>query len=172
MKKAVGEYERIAGAKVNFDKSEDLWLSAWRVSDTLLVPFRWSDGPVRIFGVWFGRDLQLERNWPKVQAKVNASVGIWLSRRLSLKGKAEACTGYVFPLILYRLGVLSLPKVHRLALQRSLSRLLWGGRRPMVRRQVCIQRTHNGSLGMPDMESHWLAERRPDITRKHYIGWG
>ena len=29
----------------------------------------------------------------------------------------------------------------------------------MVRRQVCIQRTHNGGLSMPDLESYWLAER-------------
>ena len=104
-------------------------------------------------------NLQLERNWSEVHAKVNAQVGIWLSRRLSLKGRAEACAAYVFPLILYRLAVLPLPKAHRLALQRSLSRLLWGSARPMVRRQVCIQRTRNGILGMPDLESHWLAER-------------
>ena len=51
VKKAVGEYERIAGAKVNFDKSEGLRLGAWRGNDTLPEPFRWSDGPVRILGV-------------------------------------------------------------------------------------------------------------------------
>ena len=61
--------------------------------------------------------------------------------------------------------VLPLPKAHRLALQRSLSRLLWGGARPMVRRQVCIQRTRNGGLGMPDLESHWLAERLAYLDR-------
>ena len=60
MKKAVGKYERIAGAKVNFDKSEGLRLGALRSSDTFPGPFRWSDGPVRILGVWFGPDLQLE----------------------------------------------------------------------------------------------------------------
>ena len=124
VKKAVSEYERIAGAKVNFDKSEGLRLGAWRGSNTLPGLFRWSDGPVRILGVWFGPDLQLERNWSEIQAKVNAQVGIWLSRRLSLKGRAEACAVYVFPLILYRLAVLPLPKVNRLALQRFLSRLL------------------------------------------------
>ena len=107
--------------------------------------------------VWFRTDLQLERNWSEVQAKVNAQVGIWLSRRLSLKG--TTCTVYVFPLILYRLAVLPQPKARRLALQQSLFRLLWGGRRPMVRRRVCIQRTRNGGLGKPDLESHWLAER-------------
>ena len=51
VKKEVGEYERITGAKVNFDKSEGLRLGAWRGSNTLPEPFRWSDGPVRILGV-------------------------------------------------------------------------------------------------------------------------
>ena len=35
----------------------------------------------------------------------------------------------------------------------------------MVRRQICIQRTRNGSLGMPDLESHWLAERLAYLDR-------
>ena len=91
VKEAVVEYERIAGAKVNFDKSEGLRLGAWMGSNTLPGPFRWSDGPIRILGVWFGPDLQLERNWSEVHAEVNAQVEIWISRRLSLKGRAEAC---------------------------------------------------------------------------------
>ena len=61
VKKAVGEYERIAGAKVNFYKSEGLRLSVWRSSDTLLGPFRWSDGPVCILGVWFPTS-----NWSEI----------------------------------------------------------------------------------------------------------
>ena len=97
VKKAVGEYERIAGAKVNFDKSEGLRLGAWRGSDTLPEPFHWSDRPVRILWVWFIPDLQLERNCSEVQAKMNAKVEIWLSRRLSLKGRAEVCAVYVSP---------------------------------------------------------------------------
>ena len=117
MKKAVGEYERIARAKVNFDKSEGLRLGAWRGSDTIPGPFHWSDGPICILGVWFGPDLQLERNWSEVQAKLNAQVGIWLSRRLSLKSRAKACAVYVFPLILYWLAVLPLPEARRLAQQ-------------------------------------------------------
>ena len=72
---------------------------------------------------------------------------------------------YIFFLILYRLPVLPLPKNHRLALQQSLSKLLWGGGRPMVRRQVCCQHPRNGGLGMPDLENHWFAERLA------FLGW-
>ena len=120
MKKVFGEYEQTAGAKVNFDKSEGFQLGG------VVIPFQ---GPstVCILGVWFEPDLRLERNWSEVQAKVNAQVGIWLSRRLSLKGRVEACAMYVFPLILYQLAVLLLPKTHQLVLQQFLSRLLWEG---------------------------------------------
>ena len=57
VKEAVVKSERIARAKVNFDKSEGLRLGAWRGSNTLPGPFHWSDGPIRILRVWFGPDL-------------------------------------------------------------------------------------------------------------------
>ena len=83
VKKAVSEYERIAGAKVNFDKSEGLRLGAWRGSNTRPGPFRWSVGPVRILGVWFGPDLQLERNW-NTKAPVGSASRFAMSRPSSL----------------------------------------------------------------------------------------
>ena len=46
----------------------------------------------------------------EVRAKVEAQVGTWLRRRLSLKGRAEVCAVHIFPLILYRLSVLPLSK--------------------------------------------------------------
>ena len=159
VKEAVGRYENVVGAKVNFDKSEGLRLGAWRGAIPLPGPFRWSDGPIRIYGVWFGLGLQLERNWSEVRAKIEAQVGTWLRRRLSLKGRVEVCAVYIFPLILYRVSVLLLLKDHQVALIQSLFKLLWKGRSPLVRRQVCCQRPRNRGLGMPDLKSHWLAER-------------
>ena len=152
-------------ANVNFDKSEGLRLGAWKGSVPLPGPFHWSDGPVRILGVWFGPGLQLERNWLEVRAKVEAWVVAWLRRRLSLKGRAEVCAVHIFPLILYRLSVLPLPKDHRAALIQSLFKLLWKGRSPLVRRQVCYQRPRDGGLGMPDLESHRLTERLAYLGR-------
>ena len=150
---------------VNFDKSEGLRFGAWRGSVPLPGPFRWSDVLVRILGVWFGPGLQLERNWLEVRTKVEVQVVAWLRRRLTLKGRAEVCARHIFPLILYRLSELPLPKVHRVALERSLFKLLWKGRSLMVRRQVCYQCPRDGGLGMPDLESHRFAERLAHLGR-------
>ena len=111
--------------------------------------FRRSDGSVHILGVWFESGLQLKRNWSEVRAKVKAQMGTWLRRRLSLKGRAEVCAVYIFPLILYHLSVLPQPESHRVALTQSLSKVIWKGR----------------SLGMPDLESHRLAERLAYLGR-------
>ena len=94
VKKVVKTYEEVAGAKINFDKSEDLRLGAWRGGVPLPGPFRWSDGLTHILRVWFGPSLQLERNWLEVLAKVEAQVDTWLRMCLSLKSRRRCvpCT--------------------------------------------------------------------------------
>ena len=161
VKEAIARYEKVAGSKVNFDKSEGLRLSVWRGAIPLPEPFRWSDEPIRILGVWFGPGLQLKRNWSEVRAKIEAQVTTRLRRLLSFKGRAEVCAVYIFPLILYHLFVIQLPKDHRAVLIQFLFKLLWKGGSPLVRRQVCYQHPRNGRLGMPDLDSHWLTERPP-----------
>ena len=42
LKVAVAKYKQIAGAKINFDKSKGLQLSAWRGGVPLLGPFCWT----------------------------------------------------------------------------------------------------------------------------------
>ena len=96
VKKAVARYEMMAEAKINFDKSEILQLGAWRGCVSLPGPFRWSDGPILILRVWVGTGLQWKRNCWEVKAKVDAQVGMWLRRRLSLKGKVKMCAVYIF----------------------------------------------------------------------------
>ena len=87
------------------------------------------------------------------------------SKAVVLKGQSRGVHRLHLPLILYRLSVLPLLKNHQLVLQRSLSKLLWGGARLMVHRQVCYQHPRNGGLGMPDLENHWFNERLA------YLGW-
>ena len=106
-----------------------------------------------------GSDQQLERNWLEVRAQVEVHVVVWLRRWFFLKGRAEVCAVYLFPLIFCRLSVLPLPKDHRVALERSLFKLFWKSTSPMVRRQVCYERPRDGDLGMPGLESHRLVER-------------
>ena len=118
--------------------------------------------PIRILG-------GVVRARPSAAAKLVAGTGRcageYFRRRLSLKGMAEVCAVYIYPLILYDFPVLPLPRGHWVTLKQSLSKLLWKGRSPMARRQIYYQRPRNGGLRMPDLESHWLTERLAYLDR-------
>lgn len=61
-----------------------------------------------ILGVSFGPDLQLEKNWLEVRAKVGAVVRTWLWMWLFLKGRAKVCSRDIFLPIVYRMTVFPL----------------------------------------------------------------
>ena len=102
--KEIGRYEAVTGAKINCEKSVGFRLGSWK-GCTLPDSFIWKDGPCKILGVWFGPDLQLEKNWSEVLEKVVAATELWLRWRLSLKGRAEVCCSHIYSLVVYRLSV-------------------------------------------------------------------
>ena len=153
----------------------------WQVPRPVLIRAKvcgWVPGevayPRRILELWFGPGLQLERNWSEVRAKVEAYVGTWLRRRLSLKGRAEVCALYIFPLILYHLFVLHLPRCHRVTLKQFLSKLLWKDRSPMARRQVYHQHPRNGvsrDAGSGEPLARWkTGQTEPILVEGHGVG--
>ena len=160
---------KLTGAEINCTKSEGLLLGKWRRQRSNAPPpnffFKWSNGPIEILGFWVGPDLQVERNWSAVSTKVAAAVWIWSRRKLSVKGRAQACSMYVFPIILYYLSILPLPGRILSGLTRSLFRVLWRWGHPHVRRETCIQRLVHGGLGMPCLKAHRDAERLSFLSR-------
>ena len=129
--KEIGRYEAVTGAKINREKSVGLRLGSWK-GCALPGPFIWKDGPCKILGVWFGPDLQLEKNWSEVLNKVVAATELWLCRRLSLKGRAEVCSSHIYSLAVYRLSVLPIPPTILFKLERILFQFLWAKRHPLV----------------------------------------
>ena len=150
--KEIGRYEAVTGAKINRDKSVGLRLGSWK-GCALPGPFIWKDGPCKILGVWFGPDLQLEKNWSEVLEKVVAATELWLRRRLSLKGRAEVCCSHIYSLAVYRLSVLPIPATILFKLERILFRFLWAERHPLVRREICFLHPSEGGLGVPNVEA-------------------
>ena len=149
--KEIGRYEAVTGAKINREKSVGLRLGSWK-GCVLPGPFIWKDGPCKILGVCFGPDLQLEKNWSEVLDKVVAATELWLRRRLSLKGRAEVCSSYIYSLAVYLLSVLPIPATILFKLERILFQFLWAKRHPLVRREICYLHPSEGGLGVPNVE--------------------
>ena len=175
---AVDQFNRVTGAQINRDKSHGLRLGRWR-RDNVRLPnaFDWTDGPIKILGIWVGPDVQHDKNWTETLARVIAAARGWSNRRLSLKGRAEACIQHVFPIILYKLSVLPCSKKIVLAFENLLASILWGYvKRYRTSRDICHQRLIHGGLGTPSIQSHLDACRLAFLGRAtnehHETFWG
>ena len=106
------EYQQVTGACINRDKSVGLQLGNWRGRPTPASGefCRWTEGPVKLLGVWFGPDLQVDRNWDEVASRVASLTQKWAERKLSLKGRAEVANAYIASVVYYRLTVVPCPK--------------------------------------------------------------
>ena len=82
----------VSGLRLNRKKAESLWIGTKAISDFQLLPekgFKWSRNKVKALGVWLStdRDITISQNYNDKLEKINAILGCWKFRRLSLLGK-------------------------------------------------------------------------------------
>lgn len=102
-----------------------------------IVVRRWTNGPVKILGIWLGPALQLV-NWSEVLSKMALLTQTW-SAQLSLKGRTKIANVFIASIITYHLAVVSYSHLWLNKLERMLFCFLWIGRGPLVGRSICCQ---------------------------------
>ena len=51
-----GKYERGTGAKINFEKTEGLWLGSWKQRTDKPFNLDWKSSKVKCLGIWTGNE--------------------------------------------------------------------------------------------------------------------
>ena len=82
-------YESGSSAKLNYSKTEVMWLGAWRACPGTPLGLTWVT-KMKILGVWYTNGLTNvdQDNWQAKLNKLKNNLNLWKSRSLSLVGKA------------------------------------------------------------------------------------
>lgn len=64
---------------------------------------RWIEGPLKLLGVYFGPNLQIDNIKSDVRSKLTVSVEPDFEQKLSLLGLVDVFRVYIAPVIIYRL---------------------------------------------------------------------
>ena len=86
------KFKKFSGLSVNFNKTVAFVLGPLRDTDPkfyTLKPLFWSDGPVKMLGVYIHPDWNImhRENFEKTLEKMEATLNIWCNRSLSIPGK-------------------------------------------------------------------------------------
>ena len=108
-------FASISGLKVNYDKTEALWIGSRKGSQTIFPSGKailWAEEKVYALGVWLltSIDKRLEANFMEKTIKLKSILNSWSARRLTLLVKITIIKSLAVSQIVYLLSALPAPQ--------------------------------------------------------------
>ena len=151
-------FSNISGLKVNYDKTEALWIGALRKNPKTYFPNRpiqWSNSKVKALGISFSANIpDIARvNYKEKLEKIKNVLNNWQFRRLTLLGKITVIKSLAVSQLVYVLSSLEtcvevIDEVNTL-----LYNFLWDGKGDKVKRTTMINDYEQGGLKMIDLKT-------------------
>ena len=144
-------YELGTGAKLNYSKTEAMWLGAWRSCPDRPLGLEWVT-KMKILGVWYTNGLaNVEHdNWQSKLNKLEKNLNLWKTRSLSFVGKALIINVFGASKFWFLARVLSTPEWVISRFKTLVFSFLWGSKIETVGRQTLSAPVKDGGLGIID----------------------
>ena len=152
------QFSLFAGLCVNYNKTEILRIGSLRGSDARFYsefPLHWTDGPIKILGLWTSSDVEQMsiQNFDRTLQKASNICKIWSKRLLSLLGKILLVNTLIVPLFTYRLMVTRTPKKNQfLEYKKLITNFIWDNKHPQIAYDKLIKDYDQGGLRLFDLK--------------------
>ena len=164
-------FSRYSGLTINFEKSVAYKLGPLRDTDAkfyTLKPMLWSDGPVKILGVYVHPNWNImhELNYDDALKKIASILTKWSHRSLSLTGKITVINSLISSLLVNKFMAIPTPKMTFFnEYKRLITQFIWNNKIPRVRYNKLIQSYDRGGLKLVDLESKNYALKATWLVR-------
>ena len=83
LEKVFTVYSKSTGSKINVQKTQGLWLGKWKDRKDKPGGFSWINNHLKILGIYFGNDDNVDRNWTPRVSKMQTILNKWKLRDLT-----------------------------------------------------------------------------------------
>ncbi|KAI8521374.1 hypothetical protein Bbelb_011280 [Branchiostoma belcheri] len=145
----IKKFEAATGSKLNFGKTEALWLGCWRGRRDKPHPISgWTSSHLKLFGTPIGSALLAEQAWMLRFAKFREKLAQWRERKLTLFGKALIINSLAAATLWYVAPVYPLPDSVKVRIEKEMFQFVWDGKTEMVNRRTLMLPKEKGGLGL------------------------
>ena len=142
-------FRQASGSKLNMDKTEGMFFGPQFGRTTGPVPIKWKADNLNILGATISPTM--EQQWNPQLEKLETKLGLWSSRRLSIRGRALIARTYGLATIIYLAACFSLPNAVATRINTLLFRFLWHNGVEYVKRSTLYKPEPQGGLNIPDV---------------------
>lgn len=148
---------KASGSKINFTKTNGLFLGKWKSRSDHPFGISWPD-EVKLIGLHFGYNVTFDDIWHPIFLKFEKVINLWKMRHLTLKQKAIVLNMYACSKIWYVGAVLLMPKAYVRLFQKTIWKFLWPkANYEPIKRMTLLLPFKEGGLNVIDIESKLLA---------------
>lgn len=165
LKRIVHDFQMVSSAKVNWGKSEAIWVGEWeRRCTDLPGGLLWGKEGLKYLGVYLGNDTYVQKNWDGVQEKVKSRLEKWkwLLPQLSYRGRVLIVNNLVASALWHKLACVEPPNGLLSSIQKDMVNFFWD-RLHWVPQAVLFLPKDDGGQGLINLVS------RKDTYRLQFV---
>ena len=149
-------FASISGLRVNYEKTEALWIGAMRFQRRKIAAFKnisWPSHKVKALGVWLStiKEESITLNYDEKKEIISKTIENWQFRRLTLLGKIVVIKSLLASQLVYVMSPLPTSSRHLKDINNLLYQILRDGKRDKIKRVEMINDYATGGLKMLDI---------------------
>ena len=152
IKKHISDFEKAAGAKININKSEGIWLGSFKGRTDRPLGFKWHKKSLKILGIFFGTENTEKLNWEPKISKFNKILNLWKSRDLSFRGRAVVINQLASSVLCYTATIFPMGDWVLKRLNTSLWDFFYNGKKDLISRTQAKLPYKEGGLNVVDID--------------------
>lgn len=145
-------YSEGSGSKINVQKTQGLWLGAWKNRQDTPGNFKWTNEKIKILGIYFGNEVRPEDNWAERLNRMKSVLNRWKERSLTLKGKSVVVNSLIGGSLAYCGSVLSCPDDLIKKMNDVIMDFYWSGKPDKIKRDTIRGPSNLGGTGLINIE--------------------
>ena len=142
-------YERVAGAKLNQDKTEGVWMG--QIENRTQVNIVVKD-EIKILGLYICPNNCCEKNWEKKVSKLQDDISNYAGKKLSFQKKIDIQKTYLASPLIFLATIFPPPRTFVTKINKLCVNFIWGTKYEIMKRNILFRARKNGGLGAIDLD--------------------
>ena len=153
--KIIRNFKIISGPELNTEKTHGMWLGSLKNSKKQPFGIDWKKDPIKALGVHFSHNKAKSTiaNFDDKTEKLKSKLNIWSSRDMTIFGRACIVHTIGLSQFLYVATVIDFPEEKIKTINQLVSKFIWRGWKPKVKKKTLINDISEGGIGLIDLNS-------------------
>ena len=153
--KIIRNFKIISGLELNTEKTHGMWLGSLKNSKKQPFGIDWKKDPIKALSVYFSHNKakSMTANFDEKIEKLKSKLDIWSSRDMTIFGRACIVNTIGLSPFLYLATVIDFPEEKIKTINQLVSKFIWRGRKPKVKKKTLINDISEGGISLIDLNS-------------------